>query len=568
MSALDGQLIDESTGGINAPSGIQDAHKLARANAEGDNLEYVDAATLIVGDGSLAEALAPLLAGAGLTDTGPQLTVGAGAGITVLADSVAVTIPLTDGDKGDITVGALGTTFTIDAGAVTPAKQAALAANSFLANPTGALATLVAHPFATLAGVGLLYAAGAIDIETPLTDGDKGDITVSGNGATFTINPASVATGDLANVLANTFLANPTASGAPLISHPFATLAGGGLAYAAGVIAVGAGTGLTVNANDVEVTTPLTDGDKGDITVGANGTTFTIDSGVVTVTKMASAAADSFLANPTGAPAALVAHPFSTLAGAGLAYAAGALAVTGSTSISITSDQVQRAALTGAIVAAANTNATTFGTIAANTALANGTGGTAAPTALAAAADGVLQRVGSAVLGFSTRRTGLANDTTFQSITAAVTNIIPCGNYIIPAGTAAVGDRYEWQAALRFVRGATATAMTLQYFIDSLAMTTTPGTEWPSPTAAGTYAVFIRGSVTITGLGTVAGGGRARTELTAYGPGVGLLVTTTQFIDDTLDTTVAISISPIIRMQFAIASCVLSAFGGDVQRVR
>lgn len=429
MSALDGQLIDEATGGINAPAGIQDAHKLARANADGDNLEYVDAATLIVGDGSLAEALAPLMAGAGLTDTGPQLTVGAGTGITVTVDSVAVTIPLTDGDHGDIVVAGSGTTFTIDAGAVTLSKLANLAANSFLANPTGAPAAPVAHPLATLAGLGLSYAAGALDVEIPLTDGDHTDITVSGLGTAFTINNSAVTVAKMANAGANTFLANPTASGAPLVTHPFATLAGAGLAYAAGAMAVGAGTGITVNANDIEVTTPLTDGDKGEITVGANGTTFTIDAAAVTLAKMANLAANSFIANITGSPAVPVAHPFATLAGAGLAYAAGVLDVTGSTSITIASDQVQRAALTGDVTAAVNVNATTIANnavtnvkaadMAANSIKSNPTAGSADPQDMALAvqsvllraagnivngacgADECLQRVSSGDLGFS-----------------------------------------------------------------------------------------------------------------------------------------------------------------------
>ena len=39
--------------------------------------------------------------------------------------------------------------------------------------------------------------------------------------------------------------------GGNLVSHPWSTVAGAGLTYSAGVLAVGAGTGITVNANDV-----------------------------------------------------------------------------------------------------------------------------------------------------------------------------------------------------------------------------------------------------------------------------------------------------------------------------
>ena len=79
----------------------------------------------------------------------------------------------------------------------------------------------------------------------------------------------------------------------------------------------------------------------------------------VPLTSLAAIAADSLVANPTGSSAVPVAHPFATLAGAGLSYAAGALAVVGSTSIEVASDEVRRAALTGEVTASANANATT-----------------------------------------------------------------------------------------------------------------------------------------------------------------------------------------------------------------
>lgn len=80
----------------------------------------------------------------------------------------------------------------------------------------------------------------------------------------------------------------------------------------------------------------------------------------IPVAALSPIATDTFVGNVTAGTAAPTAVNLSTLAGAGLAFAAHTLDVTGSTSITVTSDQVQRAALTGAIVATANSNATLF----------------------------------------------------------------------------------------------------------------------------------------------------------------------------------------------------------------
>lgn len=79
----------------------------------------------------------------------------------------------------------------------------------------------------------------------------------------------------------------------------------------------------------------------------------------VPLTSLAAQAADTMVANVTAGTAAPTAVGLSTLAGAGLAFASHTLDVTGSTSITIASDQVQRAALTGEATAGANSNAVT-----------------------------------------------------------------------------------------------------------------------------------------------------------------------------------------------------------------
>lgn len=80
----------------------------------------------------------------------------------------------------------------------------------------------------------------------------------------------------------------------------------------------------------------------------------------VALTSLAAQASDTFVGNVAAGSAVPTAVALSTLAGAGLAFGSHTLDVTGSTSITITSDQVQRAALTGDVTAGANSNATTI----------------------------------------------------------------------------------------------------------------------------------------------------------------------------------------------------------------
>ncbi len=153
----------------------------------------------------------------------------------------------------------------------------------------------------------------------------------------------------LPTIADDTFLANISGATAAPSAVALTTLAGAGLTGGANaVLDIGAGTGITVNANDVQ---------------------------------LATIAADSFFANGTGSPAVATAIAGATVAGAGLTYTTGGiLAVGSSTSITVNANDIQRSALTGDITAAANANATAFRAFASKTVLGNDTGSSAVPT--------------------------------------------------------------------------------------------------------------------------------------------------------------------------------------------
>lgn len=201
----------------------------------------------------------------------------------------------------------------------------------------------------------------------------------AGLGATPTW--ATIAIGELAAIATDTFLGNISGSSAAPSAVALSSIDSTSIIYdaASHTFQLAAGTG--------------------DVTWTQNTTATTIAVHAVTNSKLVQMAADTFKGNVTALTADASDVALSSLAGNGLGFASHAFSVNVGPSLAIVTDNVVRAALTGAITATQDSNTTAFGALAAKSVLANATNISAVPAALAGTAAFQHLRVNSANTG-------------------------------------------------------------------------------------------------------------------------------------------------------------------------
>jgi len=222
-------------------------------------LQAVSTTSKLLGSSSSSTTVQELSLGTGLSLSGTTLS--------------ATAATVANGDYGDITVSSTGTVWTIDNGVVSYAKMQAASTNSKILGSSSTSTTIAELTL----GTGLSLSGTTLTATGGVTDGDKGDITVSSSGASWVIDSGAVTYAKLQTASTNSKLLGTSST-----STTFAELT--------------IGTGLSLSGTTLTATAVgLTDGDKGDITVSATGTSWAIDSGAVTYAKIQPTSTSSVL---------------------------------------------------------------------------------------------------------------------------------------------------------------------------------------------------------------------------------------------------------------------------------
>lgn len=229
---------------------------------------------------------------AGQVVNGVTLSTTAGTSLFLRGDGTYAAPPggggggVTDGDKGDITVSGGGTVWTIDAGAVTLADMANLAATSLIGNSTGSPATpaalspatvkgMLAITTADVSGLAAIASSGsAADLSAGILPAARFDDTSHGNRGGGTLHAAVIAGG------ANGFMtgADKTkldgiATGANNYVHPNHTGEVTSTGDGATVITADAVTNAklaNMAANTIKANATAATADPADLAVGTN----------------------------------------------------------------------------------------------------------------------------------------------------------------------------------------------------------------------------------------------------------------------------------------------------------